>query len=99
MTIAKLDQAVPATSAQAAAQAAENRVPTRVTVIIPVFNGGADLDKGLGAIAASTYPVFETILVDDGSTDGMTQPAATRHGAGDSASFARTSQCTQFGSL
>jgi GT2 family glycosyltransferase len=81
MTIAKLDQAVPAPSTQAEAQAAENRVPTRVTVIIPVFNGGSGLDKCLGAIAASTYPVFETLLVDDGSTDGMTQPAATRHGA------------------
>ena len=81
MTIAKHNQAVPAASEQTAAQAAENRLPTRVTVIIPVFNGGADLDKCLAAIAASTYPVFETILVDDGSTDGMTQPAATRHGA------------------
>lgn len=53
---------------------------TRVTVLIPVFNGGSDLDKCLAAIAASTYPVLETILVDDGSTDGMAETAATRDG-------------------
>jgi GT2 family glycosyltransferase len=77
MTIAKPDQVMPTPSLQAA----ENRVPTRVTVIIPVFNGGSDLDKCVGAIAASTHPVFEIILVDDGSTDGMTQSVATRYGA------------------
>jgi GT2 family glycosyltransferase len=54
---------------------------TTVSVVIPVFNGGSDLEKCLGAIATSVYPVFEIILVDDGSTDGMTQPVATRHGA------------------
>jgi GT2 family glycosyltransferase len=81
MTIAKPDQVMTTPSAQAAAHPAENRVPTRVTVIIPVFNGGSDLDKCVSAIAASTQPVFEIILVDDGSTDGMTQPVATRYGA------------------
>ncbi len=54
---------------------------TRVSVVIPVFNGGSDLEKCLAAIAASVYPLHEIILVDDGSTDGMTHAAAARRGA------------------
>ena len=54
---------------------------TRVSAVIPVFNGGSDLEKCLAAIAASVYPLLEIILVDDGSTDGMTHAAAMRHGA------------------
>ena len=51
-----------------------------VSVVIAVFNGGPDLEKCLAAIRASTYPVFECILVDDASTDGMVIPATERHG-------------------
>jgi len=65
----------------AAGQTAGHQGQTRVTVIVPVFNGGSDLEKCLAAIAASTYTLIETIVVDDGSTDGMTQSAAARHGA------------------
>lgn len=61
-------------------QIEENNQP-RVSVVIPVFNGGTDLEKCLSAISASSYPVFECILVDDASTDGMVIPAAQRHGA------------------
>ena len=53
----------------------------RVSIVIPVFNGGSDLLKCLDAIAASSYPVFECILVDDASTDGMTNQAAELHQA------------------
>ena len=53
----------------------------RISVVMPVFNGGPDLEKCLAAIAASSHPAFECILVDDGSTDGMTAAAAERHGA------------------
>jgi glycosyltransferase involved in cell wall biosynthesis len=52
----------------------------RVSVVIPVFNGGSDLEKCLAAIKASSYPVFECILVDDASTDGMAGPTAKRQG-------------------
>lgn len=52
-----------------------------ISVVMPVFNGGPDLEKCLSAIAASSRPVFECILVDDGSTDGMVTAAAERHGA------------------
>jgi GT2 family glycosyltransferase len=54
---------------------------TRISIVIPVFNGGSDLHKCLDAIAASSYPVFECILVDDASTDGMTEQVAELHGA------------------
>jgi GT2 family glycosyltransferase len=53
----------------------------RVSVVIPVFNGGSDLQKCLDAIAASSYPVFECIVVDDASTDGMTNQVAELHEA------------------
>lgn len=55
--------------------------PPRVSVIVPVFNGGADLDRCLAAIAASTLKPWECIVVDDASTDGMVRLSAERHGA------------------
>lgn len=59
----------------------EDQLPARVSVVIPVFNGGPDIEKCLAAISASGHPVSECILVDDASTDGMAVPAARRHGA------------------
>ena len=50
-----------------------------VSVVIAVHNGGADLEKCLAAVGASSYQVFECILVDDASTDGMINAAAGRH--------------------
>lgn len=50
-------------------------------MVIAVYNGGTDLEKCLAAIRASSFPVSECILVDDGSTDGMVKPAAEMHGA------------------
>lgn len=58
----------------------EDQAPTGISVVIPVFNGGPDLEKCLTAISASSYPVLECILVDDASTDGMVDAAAERHG-------------------
>lgn len=52
----------------------------RVSVVVPVFNGGSGLEKCLAAIFASSYPVFECILVDDGSTDGMAKSATEQFG-------------------
>ena len=52
----------------------------RLSVIIPVHNGGDNLALCLEAIAASTRPPDEVIVVDDGSTDGSSD-LATRHGA------------------
>lgn len=52
----------------------------RVSVVVPVFNGGTGLEKCLSAIIASSYPVFECIVVDDGSTDGMAKSATDQLG-------------------
>ena len=59
----------------------EAPVQTRLSVVIAVHNGGADLQKCLAAIGASSYPVYECILVDDASTDGLVQPLAAQYGA------------------
>lgn len=52
-----------------------------VSIVIPVFNGGSELRQCMQAIAASSYPVLECILVDDASTDGQTDQIAETHGA------------------
>ena len=40
-----------------------------ISVIIPVFNGAMYLPKCLDSILAQTYPAYEAILINDGSTD------------------------------
>ncbi len=49
-------------------------------MIIPVFNGAAHLEACLRALAASSEPPLECIVVDDGSTDGSVA-IAEQHGA------------------
>lgn len=41
-----------------------------ISVIIPIYNVEKYLRRALDSIAAQTYTDWETILVDDGSTDG-----------------------------
>jgi hypothetical protein len=60
-------------------QQAELIVP-RVSVVLAVFNGGPDLEKCLAAVASSSYPDLECIVVDDASTDGLVTPLAERYG-------------------
>jgi glycosyltransferase involved in cell wall biosynthesis len=55
--------------------------PTFVSVIVPVFNGGEDFDRCLGAVNRSDWPAFECIVVDDASSDQRTAEIARRHGA------------------
>ncbi len=55
--------------------------PAFVSVVVPVFNGGEDLDRCLGAIFRSDWPAFECIVVDDASSDKLTAEIASRHGA------------------
>jgi len=45
-------------------------LPLRVSVIIPVLNGGPLLAECIQAVRRSSYPVWEIIVVDDGSNDG-----------------------------
>ena len=44
--------------------------PTLVSIIIPVHNGAATLPRCLRALCDTTYPHWECLVVDDGSTDG-----------------------------
>ncbi len=40
-----------------------------VSVLLPVRNGGASLDRALASLAAQTFPDWECVVVDDGSSD------------------------------
>jgi hypothetical protein len=42
---------------------------TRVTVVVPLYNKAATLDRALRSICAQTFEDFDVVIVDDGSTD------------------------------
>lgn len=44
----------------------------RVSIIVPVFNAGTDLERAISSTVAQTYRDFEVVVVDDGSTDAAT---------------------------
>jgi glycosyltransferase involved in cell wall biosynthesis len=55
------------------------RLPTNdepeVSVVMPVYNGAAFLDRSLSALSHTTGVAWECIVVDDGSTDGSADVA------------------------
>lgn len=46
-----------------------------ISVVIPVYNDAAHLERALEALRASRYKPLEIIVVDDGSTDGSSEVA------------------------
>lgn len=42
----------------------------KVTVLMPVYNAERHLREAVGSILSQTYPDFEFLVIDDGSTDG-----------------------------
>ncbi len=44
--------------------------PPHVTVVLPVYNSVATLERAIRSVLDQTLPSFELLVVDDGSTDG-----------------------------
>ena len=44
----------------------------RVSIVTPFLNAGAFLEEAVDSVLAQTYPHWELLLVDDGSSDGST---------------------------
>jgi glycosyltransferase involved in cell wall biosynthesis len=51
-------------------------MPPTISVVIPVYNGAAQLARCLAALRRSGFEPDETIVVDDGSTDDSARVAA-----------------------
>jgi len=52
----------------------------RISAIVPVWNGRADLETLLASLAEQSQPVSELLVVDNGSTDGSPE-VARKYGA------------------
>jgi cellulose synthase/poly-beta-1,6-N-acetylglucosamine synthase-like glycosyltransferase/peptidoglycan/xylan/chitin deacetylase (PgdA/CDA1 family) len=50
----------------------ETHFPT-VSVVVPAYNEAVVIARTVGSLAASDYPEFDVVVVDDGSTDGTAE--------------------------
>ena len=50
-------------------------MPNDVSVIVPVWNGRAMVERLMGSLCAQTYPIAEIVAVDNGSEDGAPEAA------------------------
>jgi teichuronic acid biosynthesis glycosyltransferase TuaG len=48
----------------------ETSISPRITVVMPAFNGEANLPNSIGSLLSQEYQDWELIVVNDGSTDG-----------------------------
>ncbi len=55
--------------------------PPRVTVLMPVWNGGAHLPAAIRSVLGQTLVDRELLVVDDGSTDDSVAVARASHRA------------------
>ena len=58
----------------------EDKFGPKISVIIPVHNGGKYLDEALSSVLAQEVAVLDVIVIDDGSTDQSAE-VAKRHAA------------------
>lgn len=43
-----------------------------ISIIIPIYNGGEYLNQTINSVLNQTYPLYEVLIIDDGSTDKNT---------------------------
>ena len=55
----------------------------KISVIIPVYNTAEYLEKCIESVLAQTFRDFEVMLVDDGSTDGVSPAMCDTYGKRD----------------
>ena len=55
----------------------------KVSVIIPVYNTAKYLDECMKSVLGQTFSDIEIILVDDGSTDGISPKMCDDYGTSD----------------